>query len=43
MKLVGVHMFDLVGDLHQQRDGVLESEDVRLGNMLEQIQDAATE
>jgi hypothetical protein len=43
MNLVGVHMFNLVGDPHQQRDGVLESEDVRLDNMLGRIRHAAAE
>ena len=41
MNLVGVKVFEVIGDRNRQRDGVIEAEGVRLDNMLERVSHAA--
>ena len=41
MNLVGTKVFGIIGDRNRQLDGVIETEDARLDNMLERIRRAA--
>lgn len=41
INLVGVEVFQFVHDHHQQHDGVLEAEAVKIENMIGRIRDAA--
>ena len=41
MNLVGTKVFGIIGDCNRQLDGVIETEDERLDNMLERIRRAA--
>lgn len=43
VNFTGVQVFGIIGDPHRQRDGILESEDARLNNMVERICHAAAE
>ena len=43
MNLVGVKVFELIGDPNRQGFGLTEAEDARLDNMLERIRRSAAE
>ena len=41
VSLIGEGIFDVVADLHQQRTGVSQAEDIKIANMIERIECAA--
>jgi len=41
INLIGVGVFNFVGDHHRQRDGVLEAEAAKIDDMVEKIRRAA--